>query len=106
MSNSSRESIRVESQELQLFTRVRSSIRKRVSVLSGEAMLFQHDGNGSFSGGAEYRQPLLSNINNLHLPTLFAALCNPLKRKSQVIKRSLPPIRFAQVSNPRSEPQD
>ncbi|GIX81716.1 hypothetical protein CEXT_393261 [Caerostris extrusa] len=51
-------------------------------------------------------QPLLNNINKLNLPTLFAALCNPLNRKYQMIKRSLPPIRFAQTSNPHSKPQE
>ncbi|GIY01365.1 hypothetical protein CEXT_471121 [Caerostris extrusa] len=55
---------------------------------------------------ADYHQPLLNNINKLNLPTLFAALCNPLNRKSQIIKRSLPPIRCAQASNPRSKPQE
>ncbi|GIX98373.1 hypothetical protein CEXT_402111 [Caerostris extrusa] len=38
---------------------------------------------------ADY-QPLLNNINNLNLPTLFAALCNPLNRKSQMIRRFAP----------------
>ncbi|GIY78457.1 hypothetical protein CEXT_570201 [Caerostris extrusa] len=46
--------------------------------------------NDSQSFRAEYRQPLLNNISNLTLPMLFATLCNPLNRKSEVVKRSLP----------------